>query len=200
MPATIFKPIVEELVGAGLRRETAERFIAGLNRRGYAAKELFFSQGDERPRMAFVLSGYVRLYTTDQEGELSVRLIAGPGDIIACVVSAMYASPAFYSAECITDCQLMLIDPLLQSEIRKEVRFRLLMQEIIIRRLLEMMQEKAAMLPLKATDRYLYFMERYPAFLKHVPAATIANYIGVRPQSLSRIRQTLREGKKIPTF
>ncbi len=200
MTANTLRPLLDELVAAGMRQDSAQRFMSRLKHRSYLAKDFFFSQGDKRPPMAFVVSGYVRLYTTDEQGEVSVRLIVGPGDIIACVVSAMYGSPAFYSAECIADCELMIIDPFLQSEIRKEDRSRLLMQDIIVRRLLDAMQEKAAMLPLKATDRYLYFIERYPHFVKHVPAATIANYIGVRPQSLSRIRQTLREDKKLPTY
>ena len=48
------------------------------------------------------------------------------------------------------------------------------------------------MLPMKATERYLYFCERYPNFRDNVPAGIIADYIGVRPQSLSRIKQTLK--------
>jgi hypothetical protein len=48
------------------------------------------------------------------------------------------------------------------------------------------------MLPLKARERYLMFRQRYPRFMEHIPAGIIANYIGVRPQSLSRIKQSLK--------
>ncbi len=192
MNTDTFRLIIDELVEAGMKRKSAERFSAHLHYRSYRAKSLVFSQGDKPTNLVFILSGYIRLFVADESGDISIRLIGGPGDFVACIVSAMYGMPADYTAECITDCQLVVIDPYMQSEIRKESRFRLLMQDIILRRLIDMVDEKAAMLPLKATDRYLYFMERHPQFVKHIPAATIANYIGVRPQSLSRIRQGLR--------
>ncbi len=39
-----------------------------------------------------------------------------------------------------------------------------------------------------AMDRYLYFIETYPALLHRIPQHMIATYLGITPQALSTIR------------
>ena len=45
-----------------------------------------------------------------------------------------------------------------------------------------------------ATARYLNFCRRYPALATRIPQRYIATYLGIKPESLSRIRSTLKEG------
>lgn len=47
----------------------------------------------------------------------------------------------------------------------------------------------------KAGKRYLAFMEKMPEIFQHVPLKEIAGFIGVTPQSLSRIRAGLKSGR-----
>mgnify|MGYP003623383282 FL=1 len=47
----------------------------------------------------------------------------------------------------------------------------------------------------KAEKRYLAFMKKMPEIFQHVPLKEIAGYIGVTPQSLSRIRAGLNRNK-----
>ncbi|MEO0898428.1 MAG: Crp/Fnr family transcriptional regulator, partial [Bacteroidota bacterium] len=48
-------------------------------------------------------------------------------------------------------------------------------------------------LSLKAVDRYLKFQENHPKLAQNFSIETIASYIGIAPQSLSRIRRQLAE-------
>ena len=47
-----------------------------------------------------------------------------------------------------------------------------------------------------ATERYVEFRKRYPALSKRVPQRYIATYLGIKPESLSRIRSSMKEDKK----
>lgn len=47
----------------------------------------------------------------------------------------------------------------------------------------------------KAEKRYLAFMKKMPEIFRHVPLKEIAGYLGVTPQSLSRIRAGLNKNR-----
>ncbi|PPK85288.1 CRP-like cAMP-binding protein [Neolewinella xylanilytica] len=192
METDIQRPLVEALIRFGVDPAFAESFAKGLTRRSYQAKENVFVEDDPNPSVVYILSGYMRMYVTDQDGEISTRLLAGPGHFIGCIVSTLYDSPAQYTAECISDCQVVVVNKNTIIKAKKSAESRAILQDIVLHHLVNLMQEKAIMLPLKATDRYLYFKKRYPRMMERIPAGILANYIGVRPQSLSRIKQMLK--------
>jgi CRP-like cAMP-binding protein len=47
------------------------------------------------------------------------------------------------------------------------------------------------MLSATAEERYRYFLEQYPDLTKRVPQWMIASYLGITPESLSRIRNNM---------
>ena len=187
-----YRPIAEQLLRHGAHPEDVRLLTDQLYRRSYTAKQAVFHEGDHHPPVVYVLSGYIQLYNTDETGRNTVRILAGPGDFAGCVLGTLYNQPATYTVACVTDCHLAIIDNHLQELIRHNPEWYGMLQDFILRRILSLSREKEAMLPMKATERYLYFCERYPHFVDHIPAGTIADYIGVRPQSLSRIKQTLK--------
>ena len=44
-----------------------------------------------------------------------------------------------------------------------------------------------------ATERYLEFRKRYPSLAERIPQRYIATYLGVTPESLSRIKSVMKE-------
>ncbi|THH34902.1 Crp/Fnr family transcriptional regulator [Neolewinella litorea] len=192
MQSETLRPIVDTLLENGVDVESAERLVSYVGHRTYQAKAHIFGEGDPLPPTLFLLSGYVRLYVTDDEGNICTQLVAGPGEFVACVYATLYDQLAHFTCECISDCHVAVIDHHVMREIKQQDRSRSMMQAIFIDRLTDMMQEKSQMLPLKATERYLFFRERYPELIERIPSGIVANYIGVRPQSLSRIKQGLK--------
>ena len=186
------QPIIEALSAIGIDKEVVARFTNDVCVRSYEAKDHVFHEGDSHPVVAYILSGYMRMYVTDGEGEISTRLLAGPGKFVGCIVNTLYDSPAQYSAECISDCELLVVNKNIINSAKQTPESRVVLQDIVLRHLVNMMHEKALMLPMKATDRYLFFKNRHPDLQDRIPAGILANYIGVRPQSLSRIKQMLR--------
>jgi CRP-like cAMP-binding protein len=47
------------------------------------------------------------------------------------------------------------------------------------------------MLSSSAEERYLAFINKYPQIVQRVPQLVIASYLGIAPESLSRIRKHL---------
>ena len=184
--------MIDKLVYAGVDRDQANRFADTLHHRSCPAREILFAEGEARPDIVYLLSGYVKVYRTNEAGEIEIQILAGKHNFVGCIEGILYGKPAQYTAECVTDCQLVVIDHHHQNQVKADKVTHLWMQDIIIRHLLSLTREKAELLPMKATDRYLYLRERHPQFMEHIPAGQLANYIGVRPQSLSRIKQNLK--------
>ncbi|MCP9234898.1 Crp/Fnr family transcriptional regulator [Lewinella sp. JB7] len=192
MNSEVFRPIIEKLVRVGVDPALADCFAHQLHQRRCRSKDVLFAEGDALPDAFYLLSGYVRLYATDENGNTIEKILAGPRDFVGCVSAILYQRPSELTAECITDCQLVVIDQHHQAVVKSDLKTFTFLQDIAIRHLITLINEKSAMLPLKARDRYLYFRERHPLFSAHIPAGIIANYIGVAPQSLSRIKQSMK--------
>ena len=87
-------------------------------------------------------------------------------------------------------CELLLItledkEALLRQLPQLERAFR-----IMIQRHLSVYQERLfASIALSAKERYAIFLEKYPSIPQRVPQHLIASYLGISPESLSRIRR-----------
>ena len=69
--------------------------------------------------------------------------------------------------------------------------FRILIQNAYISSQSSMTRTKS----IDAKHRYLALMEKYPTLSQRMPQYLIASFLGIQPQSLSRIRKALRQGK-----
>jgi CRP-like cAMP-binding protein len=54
-----------------------------------------------------------------------------------------------------------------------------------------MQKRVTAMISLSPEERYLYFMDLYPDIAQRVPQHMIASYLGLSPETLSRIRKRI---------
>ncbi|MEM1122170.1 MAG: Crp/Fnr family transcriptional regulator [Bacteroidota bacterium] len=54
-------------------------------------------------------------------------------------------------------------------------------------------EREIALLTMSASERYLDLVQRSPQLLQQVPLKHIASYLGIKPESLSRIRKQLAE-------
>jgi CRP-like cAMP-binding protein len=104
--------------------------------------------------------------------------------------------PSTYNIDALEDSELLLIDKASQDKLccaipKFEHYFRILLES----------NSSAAQLRISdfisasAEDRYLNFLKTYPKLVQRVPQSQIASYLGITPQSLSRIRKELSEKK-----
>ncbi|MBN2660313.1 MAG: Crp/Fnr family transcriptional regulator, partial [Tannerellaceae bacterium] len=68
---------------------------------------------------------------------------------------------------------------------------RLLMEHAYVK----LVQLSIDLQTLSATDRYLKLLGDYPEIINKVPLYHIANYLGIAPKSLSRIRNVIFNGE-----
>lgn len=138
----------------------------------------------------FVNKGCLRQYYVDEAGQEHVVMFAEEGWWISDMFGLVTGKPALTNVEAIENSELLLIDrtaldKLLIQYPMFERFFRIKLQRAFIahqRRLIENMS-------LPADQRYCNFVEQYPSFEQRLPLKQIASFLGITPESLSRIRR-----------
>lgn len=140
-----------------------------------------------------VVEGCVREYIL-KEGEEKSTAFYLEGDTFT--PQTWDAQPSKYYWVCAEDCILTVSDKLFEEEIRNALpRLDAAFQEIAINRINKAKEEWNNFITSSPEERYLNLLSTKPELLNRVPQHQIASYLGMKPQSLSRIRKRLANKK-----
>lgn len=149
-------------------------------------------QDDVPTQLYFVGSGVARLYYTDAEGDEISTHLAEPGSFIASFLSFIHGTPARENVACVSECQLLRISrPDLQALIAASEPFKQFSLVIFEQAMATTAQRANDLATLSAEQRYKKLLAERPLLLQQVPVQVIASYLGIQPESLSRIRRQL---------
>ena len=151
------------------------------------------SIGDKAQQTAFVLDGLVRCYYIDGDGNDITRGFGFDGGM--CMDEGLMGLHEHICMwENVEESTLMLFDIselknlIMSSESLKTIWIGLLENALNYK-----IYRESSFLTENATERYLNFRKHYPQLCDRVPQKHIATYLGITPESLSRIRKTMRE-------
>jgi CRP-like cAMP-binding protein len=153
-------------------------------------RQYLLNEGDVSQYTAFVEKGLLRSYTVDDKASEHIIQFALEGWWIADMYSFLTGEPASYNIDAIEDSELLLLtqrsmDEMLLKIPKMERFFRILQQNSLIalqRRLIGSMS-------FTAEEKYLKLLDNYPDIVQRVPQQYIASYLGITPETLSRIRK-----------
>lgn len=107
------------------------------------------------------------------------------------------AIPSKHYWECIEDCVLTVSGQAYEEELRRLIpRLDDVFQNIAIHKLNHAKEEWSQFISSSPEERYLNLLNTKPNLFDRVPHHQIASYLGMKPQSLSRIRKRVSEKKK----
>ncbi|MFK7922724.1 MAG: Crp/Fnr family transcriptional regulator [Bacteroidia bacterium] len=105
--------------------------------------------------------------------------------------------PSNHYWECVEDCILTISNKSFEEEIRAALpRLDAVFTEIAIEKINRAKEEWSQFISSSPEERYLNLLETKPQLLNIVPHHQIASYLGMKPQSLSRIRKRISDKKK----
>lgn len=157
-------------------------------------KQFILQEGEVCRHIAFVTNGCLRSYTVDGNGEEHIIQFAIEDWWISDLQSFLSGRPTTYNIDALEDSELLLLekesrDKMLESVPKLERYFRLLQEANYV----ATHHRIEGSLSSSAEERYLDFIETFPTLIQRVPQGQIASYLGITPQSLSRIRKELSE-------
>lgn len=171
--------------------------LSSLKVKKLRKRQYFLQEGDVSKWQAFVCQGCMRVFEVDEKGVEHVIQFAPEDWWVGDLYSFYTGQPTRLNVEAMEDTELYIFDKdaldVLYEKIPKFERyFRLLMQNALIA-----LQERVlSSMSRTASERYDDFIRRYPQIEQRVPNHQIASYLGIKPESLSRIRsQSLQKRK-----
>lgn len=155
-------------------------------------KQYMLQEGNICRHLAFVEKGLLRSYNVDEKGIEHMIHFAWEGWWMADMLSFLSNEPSTYHIDAIEDAELLLISQTDFEEMLLKVPvmeryFRILFQNNIIskeRRLISSISNSAE-------EKYIHLTATNPELIKRIPQQLVASYLGITPETLSRIKKKL---------
>lgn len=152
---------------------------------------ILLKEGQLSKDVFFVLNGIVRqYYLADAVEKTSDFFTDGQWVLSANNVVKGFVSNNYL--ECCTDCTLVVGDSEKGDDLYLQFpNLGLISRKLMSQVFLEQQAKLEAYMLNTPTDRYLNLMKSNPDLFQKIPQYQIASYIGVTPESLSRIRKRI---------
>lgn len=169
-----------------------EELICTLFKPAFLKKnEFFLQEGKFNNQIAFLRKGMIR-YFVYKKGEESTLEFTKEGEFIGECQSFSNRKQSIQNLQAIEDCELLVISYVdLQYFFDISKNGNLIGRLIIEHRFNRMISQLLSIYMHTPEERYKYFVANYRDLLQRIPQYLLASYIGVQPQSLSRIRKRI---------
>lgn len=167
----------------------ADFFVTHFTERKVKKRQFIIQPDFIAKYRVFVVQGTFKAYVIGNDGQENTISLAMDGWWISDPNSFIYQQPATMFVEALEDSVILQLDFKNEQLLKAHShQFETFFRAVAERGLAFMQRRLIASLTLTAEARYEEFAEKYPDFLQRVPQFTIASYLGMTTQYLSRIR------------
>ena len=155
-------------------------------------KQYLLQEGDVCKTVAFVEKGALRAYSVDEGGSEHIIQFGLEGWLISDLYSFLSGEPALYNIDAIEDSELVLISKAEHEELLRVMpKYETFTRLNITGAYLAMQRRLTSIVSSPVEERYSNFISAYPHIAQRVPQHMIASYMGLSPETLSRIRKRI---------
>lgn len=158
----------------------------------YSKNTIIEEENNIPQHLYYIISGYLRLFHFDPNGNEVTTHINCPPGFFTSYTHFINQTRSEENVECITKCELLRItkehlDQLIDHSVAmKDFSISIFQQSITYNE-----NRSKELSSLNAEQRYLRLVESFPEIIQNVPVQYIASFLGMKPESLSRIRRKL---------
>ena len=168
--------VSEELLQRSKKRELPKHF-------------LLHKEGEVCDSLHFIEKGVVRWYYLDEEGRDITDSFGMERSFVTAFDSFFQRKPSRYFIEVLEDSLIYSMSfQDLEESFKKYPEIERIGRLILIQILEQTLDKNAALRFKNAEERYRFITQKHPDLLQRVSLGHIASFIGITPETLSRIR------------
>ena len=160
-------------------------------------KQYYLQEGDVSKYIGFLIKGAMRMYSVDQKGHEHIVRFGVENWWMGDYESNNLNTPSKFYIDAVEDSELLTItNAQIQELITNIPAFDEMIRMLDRRANIATQNRIHAAISLTAEERYQHLQNAYPAFIQRFPQGMVASYLGISPETLSRIRKHSIMSKK----
>ncbi|WBL23077.1 Crp/Fnr family transcriptional regulator [Zunongwangia sp. HRR-M8] len=189
----MFKELFDNLEDKIELTESAKKRIPNFfSTKKLSKKQFLLQEGEYCKNLAFVAKGILKSYTIDDKGQEHISLFAMEGWWVSDFKSFIVDEKAILSIDAIEDSEVLLISRSNYEQLLVEVPvmeryFRILYQNSLVTKDRRLISSNTH----TAEEKYAHFLKLYPSISQRIPQHLIASYLGLTPETISRIKKNI---------
>jgi len=160
-------------------------------------KQYYLQEGDVSKYISFLIKGAMRMYSVDQKGHEHIVRFGVENWWMGDYESNNLNTPSKFYIDAVEDSELLTVtNAQIQELITNIPAFDEMIRMLDRRANIATQNRIHAAISLTAEERYQHLQNAYPAFIQRFPQGMVASYLGISPETLSRIRKHSIMSKK----
>ena len=188
-----FQSFKNKIPLTGEEREVIQEYLTvkKIRKRQYLLQE-----GDICKYVAFVEKGALRLYKFNEDGTEHIVRFALEGQFMTDLYSFLTNEPSIYDIDAIEDSELVLISKSASDELRKRsAKYQEYIFLTTSEAYIDLERRLTYSISLTLEERYKDLTTHYPDIIQRLPQHMVASYMGLTPETLSRVRKRISTNK-----
>ncbi len=157
-----------------------------------AKNEFLLRDGDVCNQTFFVEKGLLRMFSIDKNGREHIIQFAPEKWLMSDRSSLYFHEKSKYYIEAVEESEVLLLSNDFFTGIIEKYPHTAENNDLLLQKHIRNLQNRVnSLLAETAEERYMNFIKMYPDIMLRVPQWMVASYLGITPESLSRVRKEL---------
>ncbi|WP_059174093.1 Crp/Fnr family transcriptional regulator [Bacillus sp. FJAT-27445] len=177
-----------------LNEEDQQAIVDEIRIEEFKKGTVLFKQGDAPTKCYFILKGCVRQYAIDEDGREITSNFYTEEQAIAIFNHHKPDKSSDYTYTCIEDSAMVVGDLDMEKDMYdKHPQLETMTRRMIEENFSQVQEEFAAFIASSPEERFKTLQMKRPSLIDRVPQHQLASYLGITPESLSRIKKRIHQ-------